>query len=131
MNNELLEYWEPNAPFFEERMQSLVYAEHYGFSTSVSIEPMLDSENVVALFQTLKPYVTNSIWIGKLNKIDSRIEIKNEKDKEQVNKIISGQTDEKILAIWEQLKNEPLVKWKESFKEVLGLKLADEKGLDI
>jgi DNA repair photolyase len=127
----ILSYWEPGAPTFVERLRCLQYAHKLGFQTSVSCEPMLDSPNVEELFYTLKPYVTNSIWIGKLNKARKRILIETDEDERQVCRIEKGQTDERIREIYEALKDEPLVKWKESFKTVLGLSLAEKPGLDI
>jgi len=41
-NNEILSFWEPNAPLYEERKQCLEYAFNVGYWTSVSVEPMLD-----------------------------------------------------------------------------------------
>ena len=49
MNDEILNFWEPGAPSFEDRLDSLAYAFDSGYKTSVSIEPMLDSENVFEL----------------------------------------------------------------------------------
>lgn len=61
-----LDKWEPNAPGFLERMDSLSYAYSLGFKTSVSIEPFLD-ENPITLIKIVAPYCTESIWLGKLN----------------------------------------------------------------
>lgn len=68
LNNELLKFWEPNAPSYEERLESLKYAYHAGFKTSVSIEPFLD-KNPIPLIRQLSPYVSESIWLGKMNYI--------------------------------------------------------------
>jgi len=130
MDNDVLKYWEPDAPEFGERLASLEYAFNAGYATSVSVEPMLDSENVVALFHTLEPLVTDSIWIGKMNELHKRVEIESDEDTRRVLLIEEGQTDDRIREIYAQLKDEPKVKWKESFKEVLGLELADKPGLD-
>jgi len=68
INHELLKFWEPNAPSYEERFESLKYAYHAGFKTSVSIEPFLD-KNPIPLIRQLSPYVSESIWLGKMNYI--------------------------------------------------------------
>jgi len=68
MDNELLEFWEPGAPFFEVRESSLKQVFNLGFKTSVSIEPFLDKDPYI-LVDRLLPYVTESIWIGKMNYI--------------------------------------------------------------
>ena len=72
INCSLLEFWEPGAPTLEERLKSLKYAYENGFKTSISIEPFLD-ENPYNLVKILKPYTTESIWIGKMNHINKKI----------------------------------------------------------
>lgn len=122
----ILKFWEPGAPCFQERLESLKYAFEEGFETSVSCEPMLDAANIIDLVETLQPFITDCIWIGKMNKIDRRVGIRNE----MVKAIEEGQTDANIKAIYTQLKNNPLIKWKESIKEVVGLELAEKAGED-
>jgi len=131
MDNDILEYWEPGAPIFEERLESLVHAHCEGWKTSVSCEPMLDGNNMVELFHKLEPFVTDSIWIGKMNHVEKRVKIENDEDREMADRIVAGQTDERVHEIYEALKDEPKVKWKESFKEVLGLETPEEPGMDI
>ena len=63
-----LRFWEPNAPNFEERLQSLKLAFQRGFKTSISIEPFLD-EDPIPLILKLNPFVSETIWIGKMNYI--------------------------------------------------------------
>jgi DNA repair photolyase len=67
-NNRLLEFWEPNAPNFNERFKSLQYAYNQGFKTSVSIEPFLDYDPL-KLIHDVTPFVTESVWIGPMNYI--------------------------------------------------------------
>jgi len=68
-NNTLtLRHWETNASGFEERLASLRFAHDFGYRTSVSIEPFLD-ENVADLVKELLPFVTDTLWIGPMNKI--------------------------------------------------------------
>jgi DNA repair photolyase len=68
IDDDLLKFWEPNAPSFKERLTALKCAWTMGFKTSVSIEPFLDY-NPTKLIQTVLPFVTDSIWIGKMNYI--------------------------------------------------------------
>ncbi|TKJ19800.1 MAG: hypothetical protein CEE43_14455 [Promethearchaeota archaeon Loki_b32] len=70
-NNELLKFWEPYAPLFKERIEALKFAYHKGYKTSVSIEPFLD-EDPYTLVDILYPYITESIWIGKMNYVFSK-----------------------------------------------------------
>ena len=127
-NDSILSYWEPGAPSFDERFACLRYAHKQGFRTSVSCEPLLDAEHAVELFTTLEPFVTDSIWFGKLNKIRQRCVLGT--SEQEIGRIEAGQTDERIWVIHAALKNEPKVRWKESYKEVLELELATEAGLD-
>lgn len=129
MNDSILGYWEPGAPLFEERFASLRYAHREGYATSVSMEPLLDADNVADVVDTLTPYITDSIWIGKMNQIDSRVAPGT--SSEEIARIKRGQTDEAVHGIYESLKSHPLVRWKESYKAALGLELATEAGLDV
>lgn len=70
IDDHLLQFWEPNAPLFEERLESLRYAFDRKYRTSVSIEPFLDRKPQV-LVGLIKPFCTESIWIGKMNYIPS------------------------------------------------------------
>ena len=130
-DNALLAFWEPGAPTFEERLACLELAYRKGFKTSVSSEPMLDTPNVVALFHKLTPFVTDSIWLGKLNRIRNCVENKSPEVEAAIQRIEKNQTGDRIRAIYQSLKGEPLVRWKESVKKVIGLKLADEAGMDV
>ena len=66
MNDKLLKYWEENAPNYESRKASLIYAFREGFKTSVSIEPYLDP-NPIPLINDIWLYCTESIWLGIMN----------------------------------------------------------------
>ena len=127
----MLAFWEPGAPTFEERLACLELAHRSGFKTSVSVEPMLDTPNVVALFHKLAPFVTDSIWLGKLNRARACIWERPPEVEAAIERIEANQTDDKIRPIYQALKDEPLVRWKESVKTVIGLKLADEAGMDV
>jgi len=129
-DDDVLGYWEPGAPKLAERLASLRLAFDRGFRTSVSCEPMLDSDGILGLFSVLEPFVTDSIWIGKLNKIDKRVRVENDEDRRRVEKIKAGQTDARIMEIYKALRTEPKVRWKESVKAVVGLDLPQEAGLD-
>ncbi len=72
INNKILGFWEPSAPSFEERFDSLKYAYKQGYKTSISVEPFLDKDPFI-LIDILRPYITESIWIGKMNYIGHNI----------------------------------------------------------
>lgn len=115
-SSNLLNFWEPSAPSYEERFESLKYAFIQGYKTSISIEPFLD-ENPLELVDKLKPYVTESIWIGKMNYLRSSIDSKKVKvyydkirlinTKENLRKIISNieYHDKKLVRIKDSILN--------------------------
>lgn len=132
-NTSTLKFWETNAPSFEERKESLIYAFKKGYSTSVSCEPMLD-DTTIELVSVLSPYVTDSIWIGKANFLLRRIKMNGITDDETINRaneLILLQSDIKIRSLYQELKNNKKVKWKESIKKVVQLEIPTIKGLDI
>ncbi len=125
----ILSYWEPGAPSYEERFACLRLAAGSEYATSVSCEPLLDSEDVMGLYDELISYITDSIWFGKMNAIPSRVV--NGTNKLEVARIRVGQTDQAVQKVYRQLCDKPKVRWKESYKEIVGLELASEIGLDV
>jgi hypothetical protein len=121
-SDKILKFWEPNAPSFQERFNSLMYAFEHGFKTSVSCEPFLDGD-IVALVKNLLPYITDTIWVGKMNHIRERVNTRGwtENDWKFLKIVEDSQTDDNIRKIYEQLKNEPKVRWKDSIKLVMSL----------
>lgn len=124
MDPEVLAFWEPNAPCFEERFLSLQYAFDDGFKTSVSCEPFLDSDilKVINLYEKLKPLITNSFWIGKLREFNKRVDLTDVplSDRQRfIHPLKAAQTDAAIRIIVEQLRNERLIRWKDSIVEAL------------
>jgi len=129
-DDEILSFWEPNAPRYEERKASLRHAFEQGFETSVSVEPMLCADGVIDLFTDLEPFTTDSIWIGKMNHFHN-IHIDNDEVLEAIQVIKDGQSDSNIWKSYNELKDNPLVKWKDSIKKVVGIEAPAEAGLDI
>lgn len=130
LDNEILSIWEPNAPGYDERKEALKYAFDKGYQTSVSVEPMLDSEHIIELVKDLLPFVTDALWIGMMNHTRS-IRVGNETVAKELERVLEGQSDEKILAIYDKLKSNPKIKWKSHIKKVVGIPLADKPGMDI
>jgi len=110
-NDELLSFWEPNAPMFRERMKSLKFAFKKGFKTSLSIEPFLDYEPQ-KLVMTLAPYVTESIWLGPMNYIP-RKNIPDD-DKPQYKKIRKNYETSHLIEIFDELEGFPKFRFKDS-----------------
>lgn len=132
VDSNVLKFWEPNAPDYSERKQSLIFAYEQGFKTSLSCEPMLD-DNVQAIVNDLEQYVTDSIWIGKMNFLLRRLKANNccdEMTQQKADQLIRMQSDDKIKQLYSQLCNNPKIKWKESIKKVVGLEISNDKGCD-
>ena len=117
-DDEILSFWEPNAPKYEDRLESLILAYKEGYKTSVSVEPFLDDDPVV-LIKDLSPYITESIWIGPMNHMPR----KNIHPDDQVeyNRVRSIKDVENLRKIYEQLVSVPNIRFKDSMRTKLGL----------
>jgi len=129
-NNDILSYWEPGAPSFEERQESLIYAACHEFQTSVSSEPLLDYIDIDKLRGKIMAYISDAWWIGKMNDIRRRVNILTFEDEKRVAEIESNQTDDKIKKLYNAYKDNPKIKWKESIKKVVGIELSTKSGED-
>lgn len=133
-DDNVLAFWEPGAPSFLERAASLMYAYEAGYKTSVSCEPMLDEE-IHKVVEGVQKYITDAIWLGKMNSPKPRIALNGRLDKETeeaADKIIAYQSnDANMMKLYKKYKNHSLIKWKESMKKVIGIEVPTEKGLDI
>jgi hypothetical protein len=112
--------WEPGAPPPGERIAALEFAFARGFRTSVSMEPMLGcNAEMIALVARVTPFVTDTIWLGKLNGGVPVVAQKLPGVKASLKAIRLGQSDQNILALHAALNNNPKVRWKHSIKQVL------------
>ncbi|MBW6533948.1 MAG: radical SAM protein [Mariniphaga sp.] len=133
MDNDVLKFWEPNAPSFEERLASLKYAFSQGFKTSVSCEPALDG-NTYELVQQLSPYVTDSIWIGLANRLKGNLKLNGHGDAEtwaKADSLKKLQNKAWVFGLYEKLKDNSKIRWKDSCKKILQIDRPTMAGLDI
>lgn len=130
-DNGILKLWEPGAPLYEERLAALRHAFEQGYATSVSIEPMLEAEHVQDLVEELLDYVNQTIWLGKMNKIEERVQLDSRELRNDLQRIKKGQRDLEIIRIYERLHHHECIRWKESIKKVVGIPLAEQPGLDV
>jgi hypothetical protein len=119
-DNEILKFWEPGAPDYEERLACLEYARKADYQTSVSMEPMLDTPNAAELFRQLEPLVSDTIWLGKMNKPRERIANWEAID-DKIKQIEADQAPDKLLALYNVLKNKPKARFKAEFRQAIGL----------
>lgn len=111
-------FWEPGAPCPNDRIRALRLAKDRGFQTSVSIEPMLEGTDMaIATVGAVEGHVTETIWIGKMNQPGRRVVAAG--SAKAVERIQQLQSDSEILALYEELKDHPKVRWKDSIKEVV------------
>jgi len=130
-DDRILSYWEPNAPGYKDRKACLEYAYNADFRTSVSVEPMLDSANIDLLISELSPYVTHSVWVGKMNHLGRFEKGSDMVLKQATDRIRQGQTDTIIRQIYERQKGNPLIRWKKEIKKVVGIPVSKVNGQDI
>ncbi len=132
-NNRTLRFWEPGAPTFDQRVKALIHAYEAGYWTSVSCEPMLDS-NIDAVITEVRPYVTDAIWLGKANKLRQMTSLNCPGDPEaarRADELIATQSDDAVKQLYNRYQSDPLIKWKDSIKKVVGIQRPTAKGLDI
>jgi DNA repair photolyase len=117
-DNKKLEFWEPGAPDFEERLSALQYTFKKGFRTSISIEPFLDLDPT-PLVNILMPFVTDTIWIGIMHYIN-RNHLSAE-EKPMFQEIRNNYTMSNVQKIYTALRENPKIRWKDSIKKMLSL----------
>jgi len=126
MDNDILGFWEPNAPVYEERRACLEFAYNHGFWTSVSMEPMLDTPRIEELIADLRQFVRKdeNIWLGTMGYMNYLKQIKKGADDgltAAIAKVEAGQTKERLTAIFQTYKDDQLIKWKaEALKIIEG-----------
>ncbi len=119
--------WEPDAPVFAQRFKALKIAFDAGFSTSISMEPLLEPQSIRSLVELVYPYVTDTIWIGKLNQLRKRVAwaMVEPGVATAVAALESWQTDAAVMQVAHEAKKaDPAgkIRWKDSYAEVLNSK---------
>jgi hypothetical protein len=122
-DDNILKFWEPNAPPFKERWACLKYAYEAGFNTSVSCEPYLDQFPDYVYVAT-EDYVTDKIWVGLLRDWTNRVERQNEdithkQIKQFVLPLYALQNPLIVKAMYKSMKDLPKIAWKDSIRKVI------------
>jgi len=125
------EFWEPDAPTFKERVDCLRMAYELGFQTSVSAEPLLEPWRAKMIVDSLRSFITHSFWVGKLNGLRTKTKWLYPDGHPKIDRLEKWQTDEKVLEVYETFKDDSLVRWKDSYKKIIGLARPTTPGLDI
>ena len=120
-DSDILRFWEPNATGFSERLECLKMAYAMGYETSVSCEPMLDT-NPDAVVKKVQKYVSESIWLGKPNFLMTRIKQNGYSEGSETwikaKELIESQDDQFILDLVKRFESNEKIKWKESIVKV-------------
>ncbi len=128
----VLKFWEPDAPNYATRAASVQYAFWAGYNTSLSCEPMLD-QRIDLVIEDLRRYITDSIWIGKMNKLRGRLSVNGFKHDEETQRaatqLLEWQKDENLEWLVEMYYSDPIIKWKESMHNLVEIFKANHKQL--
>ena len=89
------------------------FAWESGFKTSVSVEPFLDYDPT-ELIKTVAPFVTESIWIGKMNYM-ARENLSDEEEL-QYNKVRRNYETRHLQRIYHKLNGRPKIRFKDSIR---------------
>jgi len=132
VDNKILKFWEPNAPTYQERVKCLNWAQKQGFETSVSCEPMLDL-HIDRVIEAVKPYVTDAIWLGRVNRLRQTIALNcpnHAPTKKATDILLAEQTDEYLVALYDQYKSDPVIRFKDSISKAIAKLRPNAKGFE-
>ena len=131
-SDEVLSFWEPNAPCYAERRYCLRWAHGHGFRTSISAEPMLD-KSARELVQDLGKYVSDSFWFGLPNSLMSRLSLNGAPDDvKKAGRVLLAEFSRRyVFELYLEYQGQAGIKWKESIKKLVGLEVPTQPGLDI
>jgi DNA repair photolyase len=123
LNESLQKFWAPGATGCEETFACLKRGHAAHFRTSVICEPMLDAENIVELYETVAPYITDEFLVGPMNHL---ADIRKRHAGlpgigEALAEIEKWQTKDSLWKIHGWLVGKPKVKFKDDFRKTLGL----------
>ncbi len=93
---------------------------------------MLDG-NPDALIAAVRPYVTDTIWLGKINRLRQILPFNCPGDPESLRvgeSLMTTQSDTEIRALYDRHRGDRIIKWKDSIKAVVGINRPKASGLD-
>jgi hypothetical protein len=123
-------YWEPGAPSIDERIECIKFIRESDGKVGVSSEPLLEPWNVSDMAAELLPLINDTWWIGPINHIAQRVQCVTGQDYHEAREIGNWQTPALVREMYEKLKAKPQVRWKDAYKRLLGLPLAEKVGQD-
>ncbi|MEN6395790.1 MAG: hypothetical protein ABFC78_04830 [Methanoregula sp.] len=114
-------YWEPGAPAPSDRLTALVRAAISGYKTSISMEPLLIEQPKEMIDRLFMGCVNGEIWIGCMNHYALNPEIPEEARQ------IKIQGRENMQKVYESLKDNPQIRWKDSVQKLLNITSTGER----
>jgi len=108
-------YWEPGAPSPSDRLMAIAHVCTLGFRTSISMEPLLIEQPKEMIDNLFMGWITGDIWIGAMNHYDLNPAIPEEARQ------IKIQGRENMRRVYESLKDNPQIRWKDSVQKLLGI----------
>jgi hypothetical protein len=114
-------------------MESLKLAYERGFQTSVSCEPMLDTR-IDRVVEAVRPFVTDAVWLGRVNQLRQALAHNCPGDQEvlsRADQMLEELSDDFLRRLYTRYQDDPMIKYKDSIKEVVGLERPTETGLDV
>jgi hypothetical protein len=85
------------------------------------MEPMLDPPKTVDLVDRLLPYVTDTIWLGLLNKPKQRVKLDEDDDGEFLLTLLGYYESSLMNKIYKTLKNNKQIMWQKELRELLNV----------
>lgn len=121
LDDAVLRFWEPGAPGSDERLACLVAASSAGIATSVSAEPMLDTDPA-AIIDEVSPYVTDLIWLGRANQLAARLAVNHAPPNvvEAGRQLMAAQSDDWCRDLYKRWNAHPKVRFKDSIRRIVG-----------
>lgn len=122
-NDDVLRFWDREAPLFEKRLDCLKYTYYNHYVTSVSCEPYLDGSPLEVYEKTID-FCTGDFWLGKMNHFNKRVDLTGVTEEQMqrfvhlLQKLID---DDHVRELYEIFKDKPRVRFKDSFAKVVGL----------
>lgn len=120
-DDDVAAYWEPGAPSPSDRLMCIARARTMGYRVSISMEPLLMENPKEMIDNLLMGWITGEIWIGSMNHYALKPAIPEEARQ------IKIQSHENMQRVYESLKDNPQIRWKDSVQRLLGITATGEK----
>ena len=114
-------YWEPGAPSPSDRFVCIARARAMGYKVSISREPLLIENPKGMIDDLLMGWIDGEIWIGCMNHYALNPEIPEEARQIRI------QSRENMQKVYESLKDNPQIRWKDSVQKLLNITSTGER----